>query len=67
MNPDGRSCATCAKAHLASETLAGVTLECRAGPPARDGGRYSRYPEVRETDYCHDAYERDPNVAMEES
>jgi hypothetical protein len=65
MNRDGRSCGTCAKAHLAAEHLAGVNLECRAHPPAQDVGRYARFPQVRTDDYCHTDFERDPTLGAE--
>lgn len=66
MNPDARSCATCAKAHLAATHLAGVNLECRADPPRQEVGRYARFPMVRPDDYCHDKFMREPNLAAEQ-
>lgn len=65
MNRDGRSCALCAKGHLAGEHLAGVNLECRASPPVQEVGRFARFPLVRPEDYCHDKFERDAEADAE--
>lgn len=48
----------CAKLHIA----AGGNLECRADPPLMDIARFARFPAVQPDFYCHDKFEREPEL-----